>query len=311
MKRRNRKLLGYFFLILGLALPLYALTNLSLNAFLSRSRYMAFRRELEARSQVETARREAEFEAYNARLQEAEVRTAVDPFTLGGYRGHYDMATIGQDEVIAYVIIPKIDLIKPMYLDASREHLAKGLAHLEGTHLPLGGVNTRSVIAGHRGWYKDALFLHVDELAPGDVIYVDRGEEVLTYAVTDTEVIHESDWDSLQVRPDKDVLTLLTCYQIVQHPSHRLIVNAERVMGEAGDGGGEVGVGGAGADAAVGANVQVQAIDLKDVLEETTVSTRVVAVEVLTYAATLLGYVAMVVILWHLIRFLREEATQV
>ncbi|MDD7593259.1 MAG: class C sortase [Peptoniphilaceae bacterium] len=361
MKRRHRKFIGFLFLIVGLALPLYALTHLSLNAFFARSQYLDYRENVEAADDALLHRREAALAAYNARLHEEKARAAVDPFAQRDYRAKYDIETIGTDDIVAYVVIPKIDLIKPVYLGASREHLAKGLAHLEGTDLPLGGVSTRSVIAGHRGWYKDALLLHADELEAGDVVYVDRGVEVLTYTVTDKQVIHESDWDSLQVRPGEDVLTLLTCKEIVRHPAHRLIVNAVRASaggadGVSSSGGGEanaadgvsaVGVGEAsGADgagsfgggeanaadglsadggstegqAAGGAELEAEvsldradaappstahSVDLNAILEGTVVSPTAAASRIAVYVATLLGYVAMAVLLWRFVKFLR------
>lgn len=58
-----------------------------------------------------------------------------------------------EDEIIGVLEIPTLELVMPVYLGASDSHLAAGAAVLGNTSVPIGGVNTNCVIAGHRGWY--------------------------------------------------------------------------------------------------------------------------------------------------------------
>ncbi|WP_306489455.1 sortase, partial [Anaerococcus octavius] len=58
----------------------------------------------------------------------------------------------------AYLSIPKLDKHLPLYLDASLDHISTGVAQVDGTSIPIGGAGTRSVIAGHRGWWTDTMF---------------------------------------------------------------------------------------------------------------------------------------------------------
>ena len=53
--------------------------------------------------------------------------------------------------MLAVLWIPRLNLELPVYLGASRENLAKGAALLGQTSMPLGGENTNTVIAAHRG----------------------------------------------------------------------------------------------------------------------------------------------------------------
>lgn len=72
------------------------------------------------------------------------------------------------DEVFAVISIPKLELEMPIYLGASAANLALGAAHMSQTSLPIGGENTNSVIAGHRGWKGGAYFRELPSLQAGD-----------------------------------------------------------------------------------------------------------------------------------------------
>ena len=70
-------------------------------------------------------------------------------------------------------------MYKPIRLDASYEHLDKGVAHIDGTALPTGGVGNRSVIAGHRGWYKDVMFFKSRRFKKKEIKYISKEQEKL------------------------------------------------------------------------------------------------------------------------------------
>ena len=57
-----------------------------------------------------------------------------------------------KEEVFGVITIPAMELEMPIYLGATNQHMADGAAHLSQTSLPIGGTNTNSVIAGHRGY---------------------------------------------------------------------------------------------------------------------------------------------------------------
>ena len=57
-----------------------------------------------------------------------------------------------KEEVFGVITIPAMELEMPIYLGATNQHMADGAAHLSQTSLPIGGANTNSVIAGHRGY---------------------------------------------------------------------------------------------------------------------------------------------------------------
>ena len=69
-----------------------------------------------------------------------------------------------QDETFGIIYIPKLEVTLPIYLGANDENMANGAAVLGQTSVPIGGVNTNAVIAGHRGWNGYPYFLNLDEL---------------------------------------------------------------------------------------------------------------------------------------------------
>lgn len=229
MRRKTKTILGYLLIIFGIFIPLIGFFGMSYTNLTAKEDYKSFKSDLNNVSSDLVSTLESEVLAYNENIKKQNNTTIVDPFTANGFETDYNIENIGNGGVFAYLLVPKLDMVKPVYLDATYEHLDLGVAHIDGTNLPIGGEGTRSVIAGHRGWYNDTMFLNIDELLAGDMVYVDRGSEVLAYEVKDKEVIGPSDWDRLAPRSDDDILTLLTCEPFAPPRPYRLLINCERV----------------------------------------------------------------------------------
>lgn len=220
MKAKSRVIIGYIFILLGIFLPLLAFTSMSYRELMADKNYASFKAK---DSQVTD-----DLIDYNKEVVKGE-SNIIDPFDNEEYQGAHDIKGIDKDEVFAYLIIPKLDMKKPIYLDATYDHLDWGVAQVEGTSLPLGGMSTRSVIAGHRGWWGDLMFYNVDKLEVGDEILIDGRTGLLEYRVTGTDVISPSDWESILPVAGKDMVTLLTCHPKRPPRPKRLLINAERV----------------------------------------------------------------------------------
>ena len=130
-------------------------------------------------------------------------------------------------EKIGHVEIPKINQDLPIYAGTSEEVLQKGVGHLEGTSLPVGGKGTHAVLTAHRGLPTAKLFTDLNKMKKGDVFYIHNIKEVLAYKVIDVFVVEPSDFDKVLVVEGKDYCTLLTCTPYMIN-SHRLLVRAER-----------------------------------------------------------------------------------
>lgn len=129
-----------------------------------------------------------------------------------------------EDEVFGVLTVPALDLAMPLYLGASEEHMAAGAAHLSQTSVPIGGINTNCVIAGHCGWRGATYFRNLTNLQPGDAVYVMNLWETLTYTVTEMRIIEPYEITEILIQPGRDMLTLFTCYK----HTRRYVVYCER-----------------------------------------------------------------------------------
>ena len=129
---------------------------------------------------------------------------------------------------IGVVTIPSIDVELPIYAGTNEEILQKGVGHLEGTSLPIGGESTHTVLTAHSGLPSARLFTDLQKVKMGEKFYIDNIAGTLAYQVDHIDVIDPSDFSQLLVVPEKDYATLLTCTPIMIN-THRLIVRGHRV----------------------------------------------------------------------------------
>lgn len=142
-----------------------------------------------------------------------------------------DLVAYGiEDEIMGVLEIPAMELTMPVYLGASDAHLAAGAAVLGNTSAPIGGGNTNSVIAGHRGWRGADYFRHIDRLQVDDTVQVTSLWETLTYAVADIQIIQPHEVDKIKIQQGRDLLTLITCHPYASGGKQRYVVYCERVM---------------------------------------------------------------------------------
>lgn len=269
MKAKTRVIIGYLFILLGIFMPLLAFTSMSYRELMANKNYASFKA---MDSQVTD-----DLIDYNKKVIKGD-SNIIDPFDNEDYVGAYDIKGIDKDEVFAYLIIPKLDMKKPIYLDATFDHLDWGVAQVEGTSLPLGGMSTRSVIAGHRGWWGDLMFYNVDKLEVGDEIFIDGRTGLLEYRVTGTDIISPSDWESILPVAGKDMVTLLTCHPKRPPRPKRLLINAERV--------------------------EEKKADVKPVVEE---KTEVNYLKYVIYLVTIIGWIAMVLVFIRMVGYIRSS----
>ena len=142
--------------------------------------------------------------------------------------GYYEALKIEGTSIIGYVKIDKIGVELPVYHGTSDIVLSRGVGHLEGTSLPVGGESTHSVMSAHRGLPSAKLFTDLDRLEMGDTFQITVLDQVLTYQVDQVKVITPREIDDLQIVEGKDYCTLFTCtpYGI---NTHRLLVRGIRI----------------------------------------------------------------------------------
>ena len=162
--------------------------------------------------------------AYNKALYETD-------FPLTDYPevpGYYDTLRVTDNDMIGYLKIDRIGVELPIYHGTSDKVLSKGVGHLEGSSLPVGGENTHCVMSAHRGLPSSKLFTDLDRLEKGDTFQIVVLNQVLTYQVDQIKVVTPTEIEDLQIIEGGDYCTLFTCtpYGI---NTHRLLVRGIRI----------------------------------------------------------------------------------
>ena len=138
------------------------------------------------------------------------------------------LSQLNLNEVMATIKIPSINVNLPIYHGTENATLDKGIGHLFGTALPVGGESTHTVLTGHTGLGNATMFDQLTSVKMGDVFYIETAGRHLKYQVTDIRVVLPTETESLNKVEGKDLATLITCtpYGI---NTHRLLVTGERV----------------------------------------------------------------------------------
>ncbi|WP_290491013.1 MULTISPECIES: class C sortase [unclassified Aerococcus] len=219
------KYIGVILFVLGLAVFIFPLISKSYYENLYRQEVSAIHQEFEQTS--EASQNHADQVAYNQQSvrQLDDIEIANVTFTEETPETNTDLS---DKNIIATMSIPAIDLNYPIYDGANDENLYNGLARVDGTSYPVGGINTNSVIAGHNGLAGKIYFSDVDELVNGDTIQIQNQQETLTYEVYNTAIIKPDEVSALAIIPGQDTLTLLTCI-FLPHGVDRYLVYAKRI----------------------------------------------------------------------------------
>ena len=193
-------------------------------------------------SEIQTAYRELIQQTDDSILQEAKQRAiaynlAITPGTAGAYSEEalltaaedYDnQLDIAGNGIMGYVEIPKIQVNLPIYHGTDAEVLDRGVGHLLGSSLPVGGVNIHTILSGHSGMASQKMFTDLEQLTQGDVFYLNVLNETLAYQVTEINTVLPYETDLLSIVPGEDLCTLITCTPYGVN-THRLLVRGSRI----------------------------------------------------------------------------------
>ena len=193
-------------------------------------------------SEIQTAYQEIIQQTDDSILQEAKQRAiaynlAITPGTADAYseealltasEDYENQLDIAGNGIMGYVEIPKIQVNLPIYHGTGAEVLDRGVGHLLGSSLPIGGENTHTILSGHSGMASQKMFTDLEQLTQGDVFYLNVLNETLAYQVTEINTVLPYETDLLGIVPGEDLCTLVTCtpYGI---NTHRLLVRGSRI----------------------------------------------------------------------------------
>lgn len=227
MKKKSSLITTIIFTIMlfvGLSVMLYPIVS---NWWNSRVQSRAIANYEAAVSNMDTS----EIDAMLAQANEYNEKIARldSPFTnydqIPGYDEILDVSGTG---IMGYISIPVIQVEIPVYHGTSEAVLNIASGHLEGSSLPVGGLNTHSVISAHRGHPTAKLFTDLDKLVVGDIFTINVLGAVYTYEIEEINIVLPHEMEKLSVVPGEDFVTLMTCTPYAVN-THRLLLRSHRI----------------------------------------------------------------------------------
>ena len=225
MKNHRSTILLILILLIGLSLMLYPSFADWWNSFHSSRAIASYAEQV---ANLDDGRYDEIWEdarEYNATLTQKPDRYEMTDEERAEYESLLNVSGSG---IIGYIEIPLIGCSLPIYHGTDEAVLQIAVGHIEGTSLPTGGPGTHSVLSGHRGLPSAKLFTDLDKLTVGDNFILRILDETLTYEVDQILIVLPYEMDALEIDPEMDYCTLVTCtpYGI---NSHRLLVRGHRV----------------------------------------------------------------------------------
>lgn len=222
MKYKVQKIASALFILIGLALIILPQCVLMYNAQQCASMIETYNeslREVTPKPSIDQQLLKAE--EYNNRLFLGEKTTAVEYRKLLAEDG---------TQMMGYVEIPSLNLLVPIFHDDSNA-LGQGAVHVLGTSLPVGGMNTHSVIAAHTGNQNGRFFTDIINLKEGDKFCITTFNRKNEYVVDRIKIVKPEEVKWLKIKKGHDYCTLLTCTPYGVN-SHRLLVRGTRQKDE-------------------------------------------------------------------------------
>ena len=167
--------------------------------------------------------------AYNAALSGVVSDDAFSKDSLQGASEEYQsLLNVTGRGIMGYVSVPKINVTLPIYHGTDSGTLERGIGHLLGTSLPVGGDSTHSVLTAHSGMASQRMFSDLPGLVEGDVFYLEVLGDTLAYQVDQINTVLPHDTTYLGIEAEQDLCTLVTCTPFGVN-SHRLLVRGHRI----------------------------------------------------------------------------------
>ncbi|KAF1295613.1 class A sortase [Enterococcus sp. JM4C] len=228
-RKKQRKQRKHSFLMIFACLMIFAGTLILLYPIVGN--YLANRERSEAVSQYDDSLKKMSQEERDAQI---ELAKKYNDYIYKKQQGqatesivYSSVATDGA--VMGTLDIPALDISAlPFYNGTSYQTLDKGLGHFEPSSIPVGGLNTRSVITGHSGVKNQVLFTDIKNLVEGDIFFVNILGKRLAYEIDAFEEVLPSEIDKVKVISGKDTVTLLTCTPPGIN-TYRLLVTGHRI----------------------------------------------------------------------------------
>lgn len=215
--------------LIALGLTLYPLISNYVNQRYASQIHTAYQEVMEQTGDAALKRAKELAIAYNASIIPGAAQGGFTEEGLAAASVDYEeLLNIAGDSIMGYVELPKIQVLLPIYHGTEGQTLERGVGHLLGSSLPVGGESTHTILSGHSGMASQKMFTDLGQLTEGDVFYLRVLNETLAYQVAEINTVLPHDTSLLGIVPGEDLCTLVTCtpYGI---NSHRLLVRGNRI----------------------------------------------------------------------------------
>lgn len=229
----KKKIIMVIIFTLGLAIFLYPIISNIVHSTSQTQAIYKYNKELKKMDKEQKKKEKEEAEAYNKSLVNSDIKVK-DPYEADGSasekeekKGPSYRSVIDVKNIIGNLEIAKIGIQIPIYKGTSELVLQKGVGHMEGSSLPIGGVGTHTALTAHRGLPSSRLFRDLDKLKLGDEFYIHNMDGTIAYRVDHIDIVLPYETESLDIDKEKDYATLITCEPYMIN-THRLLVRGIR-----------------------------------------------------------------------------------
>lgn len=224
-----RRISSLILLFIGVALVLYPVIATVVN---NQEHQKIVRKTLEKAQHLGASEQKAilaKAEEYNKTMSNGPI---LDPFLQRVVPNSVEyqqyLKLLDFDGSMGSIHIPKIQVQLPIFHGTDDVTLGRGVGHLFGSSLPVGGESTKAVLTAHSGLGNATMFDELPKLKPGDPVYLQIGGKTLKYSVVGSKVVLPTNTKDLHIESGRDLIVMITCTPYAIN-THRLLVTAERV----------------------------------------------------------------------------------
>lgn len=168
-----KRILSFLLFILGFIVCSYPLISSIVERQYQKDAVATYAKEVETIQEKDTRYYLEEANQYNSILyQSGSMLIEAQGADILSKESYNQILNISDTGVMGSIDIPKINVNLPIYHGISDEVLSVGVGHLEGSSLPVGGSNTRTILTGHRGLPNSKLFTRLDEIEKKDLFFI-------------------------------------------------------------------------------------------------------------------------------------------
>ena len=209
--------------VIGLLIFLFPFVMRTISYFNQTTAIYNYKSTTENLSEDELNEQKNHYNKYNEELADENpiVEMGEDDFNVDETQSTYDF--LNSDDAIGSLIIPSINVNLPIFDGVTNLNLQKGIAHLDNTSYPTGEKSTHCVLAGHSGLSRAKILDDLDKVQIGDYFQIDYLNTTHNYVVVDIQIVLPEETESLRIKQDDTLVTLVTCTP-KNINSHRLLV---------------------------------------------------------------------------------------